>query len=355
MNWRHELRNNIRDINQFRPFYDQLGITGEETEHIETAVKMVGINIPINYLLNLLAGARSEKDLGQVRKLVTPGLNPLIADIVSEDVVFVEAADQDRNPLRGLTQMYPDRVLVSPTHHCMVNCQWCYRTKEEGSYLSDGELQAIYEYIRRNPRITDVILTGGEPLMTPDVKLDSILSSLRAIDHVDIIRFHTRAPVVLPSRIDDSFISLLRTHMKKGKPIYVVTHYVHPLELYEDSTDAIDRIVGAGVPVLNQGPVLRGVNDDQETFDEWNKRMIKYKVKPYYVASPVILDGVNSSFYVPLPVVESLLRNYSKRYDGLGRPTVIVPVMGAKLTPSELEERMIKHGSHVRRTKIDVQ
>jgi lysine 2,3-aminomutase len=190
--------------------------------------------------------------------------------------------------------------------------------------------------------------------MATDEHLGVMLSSIRAITHVDIIRFHTRAPVVLPSRIDGQFLCLLKEHTTKGKPIYIVTHYVHPLELRDASTDALDRLASAGIPMFNQAPVLRGVNDDQDTFDQWNKLLIRHRVKPYYIASPVIKDGVNSRFAVPLKEVQILLRRYSKNCDGLGRPTLIVPVMGAKLTPEELEELMVKQGAHVRRTKIEI-
>lgn len=356
MHWKQELRTNVRTVEEFREFYPLLHINQDEILEIEDSIKSVGVNIPRQYLRDLIDSVTSEKQFAQVRKLVTPRLNPFIKDNVIEGVVFVEPTDQDRNPLRGLTRMYPDRVLVSPTHHCMLNCLWCYRTKDEASSLSRDELEAIYDYVRNDQRITDVILTGGEPLMTSDAKLETILEQLRRIEHVDIVRLHTRAPVVLPSRIDDSLLSLLKRYSsKKGKPIYVVTHYVHPLELSETSTDAIDRLTGIGISVFNQAPVLKGVNDDQETFNEWNKQMIKYKVKPYYVASPVISDGINSSFYVPLAQVEWLLRGYSKQYEGLGRPTLIIPVMGSKLTPAELDEHMIKHGAHVRRTKIETQ
>ena len=355
MTWHEELLSSIRSVQELAPYFERLGVTEPQQLEIETAVRRTGVNIPRAYIDGLVDAAKTSEARAQVRALLLPGANPLLARNAVEGVVFIEPTDADHNPLRGLTRMYQDRVLIAASFHCMNTCQWCYRTKQDGTWLSDGELDAIVEYVAGDSRIRDVILTGGEPLLLPDQRLDRILTALRCIDHVDIVRFHTRAPVVLPSRIDDGLLSLVRKHSRKGKPIYIVTHYVHPLELTDRSTDALERLSHVGVPLLNQAPVLRGVNDDQETFDEWNRRMIQFKVKPYYVAAPVIQEGVNSRFLVPLGEVKSLLRAYSRTYDGLGRPTLIVPVMGAKLTPEELEAEMQRQGTHVRRTKIQIQ
>jgi lysine 2,3-aminomutase len=352
--WRLELRSNIRTVAQFREFYPPLCIGANQIQEIEAAIAEYGINIPRQYLTDLIKSANEEKQLAQIRKMVTPAAESRLENSTPDGLVFIQAGDTDRNPVRGLTQLYPDRVLMSPIHHCMMNCQWCYRTKEEGGTLSESELAEVYQYIRRNSRISDVIITGGEPLLASDEALARILEELRKIDHVDIIRFHTRAPVVLPSRIDESLIRTLKQYSPRGRPIYVVTHFVHPLELREASTEAIHKLLDIGIPVFNQAPVLKGANDDQETFDDWNKRMIRFKVKPYYVASPVIKAGVNSRFSVPLADVKALLRNYGKACDGLGRPTLVIPVMGAKCTSEELEEMMASKESHIRRTKIEI-
>jgi KamA family protein len=249
--WRQELRSNIRTIAGFREFFSQLRIATDEEQEIEAAIAKYGINIPRRYLDDLIKSASGEKQLAQIRKMVIPGAEPDLDSLTPNGLVFVQPTDTDRNPLRGLTQLYPDRVLMSPIHHCMMNCQWCYRAKDEGSTLSESELEAIYGHIRRNSRITDVIITGGEPLLARDDTLAHFLEELRQIDHVQIIRFHTRAPVVLPSRVDESLMQTLKGFSTRGKPIYVVTHYVHPLELTDASTKAVHKLLDIGIPVLN--------------------------------------------------------------------------------------------------------
>lgn len=206
----------------------------------------------------------------------------------------------------------------------------------------------------RDKRITDVIITGGECLLMPDKRVDLMLRRLRQINHVDVIRFHTRIPVVLPSRIDDSFLNIVNQYKTKGKPIYVVTQYIHPNELTEGSTDAVYRLVQNGIYVYNQAPVLRGVNDNQETFNQWMKKMVKYQVRPYYAITTIIKDGQNSRFYVPLEEVQELVNRYSSCFDGLGRPTIIVPVMGRKHTPPQLKKDMGRTGAYVRNTKAEI-
>lgn len=223
-----------------------------------------------------------------------------------------------------------------------------------GGVLTDRELQDVFDYVERDSRITDVIITGGEPLLTSDRHLDLILSTLRKIEHVDIIRFHTRMPIVVPSRITDEMIAVLNRHKTKGKPIIFVTQYIHPNELTERSTEAIYRLVSNGIQVFNQAPVLRGVNDDQPTFNRWMKTMIKYQIKPYYAITTIIKDGLNSRFFVPFEEVCDLVNEYSSHFDGMGRPTVIVPVMGRKQSPTRLKESMNEKGAYVRNTKAEI-
>ena len=248
--------------------------------------------------------------------------------------------------------MYPDRVLISPTHQCMTYCQWCFR-KKESKALGNTQLEKIFDYIGKDKRIFDVILTGGEPLLISDKRLESILEKLRKIEHVDIVRFHTRAPVVIPSRIDTNLLNILEKNKDIGKPIYVVTQIVHPLELRDQTVSAIHRLVEHGIPVFNQFPVLKGINDDQETFNNLMTKSIKYSIKPYYAIAPIAREGMNIRFFVSVEKVQELVNEYSRNHDGLGRPTVIVPVMGKKLTPEQLQDAQEK-GIHLRHTKTNI-
>jgi lysine 2,3-aminomutase len=353
MNWKEELKENVRSIEQLRRYYPKLKVSQEEAQEIEQVVQTREINFPHNYLEDLIGSVKNEKQLEQVKNIVLPKRNTPIKESVIDTITFLDNGYLDNNPITGLTQMYLDRVLISLNYSCMNHCLWCFRDKENKS-LSQGELDQIYRYVSKHLQIRDIILTGGEPFLTSDERLEEILRNLRDIPHVDIIRFHTRAPVVLPSRIDEPFLDMVNRHKRKGKPVYVVTQFVHPNELSESSTDAVYRLTENGIMVLNQAPVLKGVNDDQETFDELNQKLIKYQVKPYYAIATIIKKGVNNRFYVPFGRVEELLNEYASKHDGLGRPTLIVPVMGKKLTPTQLKKNMKDFGAYFRNTKRDI-
>ncbi len=351
--WQREVKEAIRTFEMLEPYLSAFRLGEHEIGEIKEAIRQKGIKVPRRYLEDLIASIQNDLERTQIGNFILPRLDKPIADRTRDTTTFLDKWSVDNNPRKGLTRMYQDRVLMSPTHDCMVHCTWCFRDMGVG-LLTVKELESIFEYIRKDGRITDVIITGGEPLLISDRRIDYILRSLRAIDHVDIIRFHTRIPVVLPSRIDESFVRIVNQYKGKGKPIYVVTQYIHPNELTERSTDAVYRLVENGIYVFNQAPVLRGVNDDQETFNRLLKKMIKYQIKPYYAITTIIKDGQNSRFYVPFEEVQSLVNEYSSRFDGLGRPTVIIPVMGKKMSPSQLKQEMGETGAYVRNTKSEI-
>ena len=348
--WQREITQNIRSGKSLIKTLSDLNITitnAEKNIIIETT-KERPLNIPKQYLIDLFQSASNEKEILQVKNILLPNTEPEAFSFDSLTSIE-ETPNPDKNPIEGLTRMYPDRVLISPTHQCMTYCQWCFR-KKESKALGNTQLEKIFDYIGKDKRIFDVILTGGEPLLISDKRLESILEKLRKIEHVDIVRFHTRAPVVIPSRIDTNLLNILEKNKDIGKPIYVVTQIVHPLELRDQTVSAIHRLVEHGIPVFNQFPVLKGINDDQETFNDLMTKSIKYSVKPYYAIAPIAREGMNTRFFVPVEKVQELVNNYGRDHDGLGRPTVIVPVMGKKLTPEQLRDAQEK-GIHLRHTK----
>lgn len=295
----------------------------------------------------------TEKERDQIKNFIIPTTEQIISGKVKDLTTFLGAMSIDNNPRKGLTRMYADRVLFSPVHTCSMHCEWCFRDMESGT-LSEEEIEEALNYIAKDKRIRDVIITGGEPLLLSNTNVDNVLKRIRNIKHVEVIRFHTRIIVTVPSRIDSDFIEILNSYKSKGKPIYLVTQFIHPNELTERSTEAVYNLVSNGFSVLNQAPVLRGVNDDQETFDDWHLQMIRYQIRPYYAISTIIKDGINSRFYVPYEEVIGLVNNYSSKYDGLGRPIVIVPVMGRKLSPDALLSEMNNRGAYVRNTKSEI-
>jgi lysine 2,3-aminomutase len=352
-NWQKESRVIIKTFDDLLSYKEKLGLTPSELSLAEEGIHRKGIKIPKRYFVELLDSIATEKERSQIKTLIIPFVEKKIADQIQDRVTFLDEMSLDNNPKKGLTRMYPDRVLFSPVHTCSMHCDWCFRDMSSGT-LTDCEMEDVIDYIRKDPRIKDVIITGGEPLLLSNTQLDFILERMRTIDHVDIIRFHTRIIVTVPSRIEEDFIGMLDGHKRKGKPIYFVTQFIHPNEISERATDAVYRLVSNGFYVLNQAPVLRGVNDDQETFDEWQNRMIRYQIRPYYAISTIIKDGLNSRFFVPFDEVVKLVNTYSSQHDGLGRPTVIAPVMGRKLGPHQLSLEMNERGAYVRNTKSEI-
>ena len=311
---------------------------------------------PRKYVEQLLARAKTSKEKAQIRNLLLSHKDGEVHDeAVSQYIVIPEnQGNRNRALPRGLTRMYVDRVLISPMGICAVNCTWCFRKRQKGM-LQEDEIERTIQYIEKDERIEDVILTGGEALLFPRKRLASLLRRLREIKHIKIIRFHTRLPVVAPEYMDEGFIQMLGEYNEPGRPIYMVVQVVHPLEIDEELQRLIYKILRQGIMVLNQAPVLRGVNDDQETFDRWNKALIHTGIKPYYVIVPIIKRGYNDVYYVPYSNIVSLVAEYSSKYDGLGRPTVIVPVMGRKMSPIQLRKAMEKmQGVYFRNTKQEI-
>ena len=186
------------------------------------------------------------------------------------------------SPVRNIVHRYPDRVLFLVTRCCAMYCRHCTRRRlvgEEDISISNEEIDEAVEYIRRTPEIRDVLVSGGDPLTLSDAGLDLILSKLREIEHVEIIRIGTRIPVTMPMRVTPALLSMLKKH----QPIWINTHFNHPKELTNASVEACASIVDAGIPLGNQSVLLRGVNDDAETIKALMLGLTKARVRPYYL------------------------------------------------------------------------
>ncbi len=181
-----------------------------------------------------------------------------------------------------IVHRYPDRVLLIVTLRCSAYCRYCTRRRvvgEEDRAITEPELKAALKYISGHAEIRDVLISGGDPLVMSTEKLEHIVSSLRAIPHVDIIRIGTRVPVVLPMRITDELLQML----KKYQPVWINTHFSHPREITKEAERASAAIVDAGIPLGNQSVLLRGINDDAETMKELLLKLVHMRVRPYYL------------------------------------------------------------------------
>ncbi|MBI4304010.1 MAG: KamA family radical SAM protein [Chloroflexi bacterium] len=226
----------------------------------------------------------------------------------------------------GLVHRYPDRVLMVLTDICPMLCRHCTRKREwhHGGWVrSQAEIDAMLNYIDGNKAVRDVIVSGGDPLVLSTHHLEQVLSGLRRIPHVEIIRIGTRCPVVLPQRIDDELCAML----SKYGPIWLNTHFNHPNEITEASARACDKLLRSGVPVNNQTVLLRGVNDSVETQTKLCHSLLKIKVRPYYLFQCDEVQGTEH-FRTPLGVGIKIMEQMRGHTSGLAVPTFVVDLPG---------------------------
>ena len=233
--------------------------------------------------------------------------------------------DKD-SPVKGLTHRYPDRVLMLITDQCSMYCRHCTRRRLAGvrdQARSRDQIDACIDYIRRTPVIRDVILSGGDALLMSDNRIEDILRQLREIEHVEIIRFGTRTPVVMPQRITPEFCQMLR----KYHPIYVNTHFNHPSEITPEAIEACTRLVDAGVPVGNQSVLLRNINDCPQLMKKLMQQLVKIRVKPYYIYQCDMSQGIEH-FRTPISSGIQVIEYLRGHTSGLAVPTYVVDAPG---------------------------
>lgn len=233
--------------------------------------------------------------------------------------------DEKWTPVPGLTHRYPDRALLKVTYQCAVYCRFCFRRYKVSSAeesLSLDALEPAFAYLEQNPGIWEVILTGGDPLVLTDKRLEQVLERLRIIEHVKIVRFHTRIPTVLPSRVSEQLIQLLKGC---GKTVWVVAHINSESELTTEARTSLGRLMGAGIPVLSQSVLLRGVNDTPEKLTALLRALVGLGVKPYYLHYPDLAQGTQH-FRIPLERALSLVSSLRGTISGLCIPQLVVDI-----------------------------
>ncbi|HEV2161678.1 MAG TPA: lysine-2,3-aminomutase-like protein [Stellaceae bacterium] len=228
-------------------------------------------------------------------------------------------------PLKGIVHRYPDRVLLKPLLVCPVYCRFCFRREVvgKGGALTESELTAALDYIRGNSAIWEVIVTGGDPFLLSARRLKAIVRALHAIPHVQVIRFHTRVPIVEPSRVTPALVAALATE----KAVYVAIHANHPRELTAATRAACARLAKAGIPLLGQSVLLKGVNDDAATLEALFRGLVAMRVKPYYLHHADLAHGT-AHFRTTLSAGRDLMRTLRGRVSGLCQPTYVVDLPG---------------------------
>ena len=232
------------------------------------------------------------------------------------------------SPVPGVVHRYRDRVLLKLTHVCPVYCRFCFRREVVGpggpQALSDQAMDAAIAYIASDPGIWEVILTGGDPFMLSPRRIAGVTERLSAIPHVKILRWHTRVPVVDPGRVSPDLIAALKP---SGKIVYVALHANHARELTPAARAACARIVDAGIPMLSQTVLLKGINDDPETLATLMRAFVEARVKPYYLHHPDLAPGT-SHFRMSIEEGQATMRQLRGRLSGLAQPTYVLDIPG---------------------------
>ena len=228
-------------------------------------------------------------------------------------------------PLKGIVHRYPDRVLLKPLLVCPVYCRFCFRREAvgKGGALTARELEAALDYIRGNPAIWEVIVTGGDPFLLSPRRVKTIVQALDAIPHVQVIRFHTRVPIVEPKRVTPALVAALATE----KAVYIAIHANHPRELTATTRAACARLGKAGIPLLGQSVLLKGINDDAATLEALFRGLVAMRVKPYYLHHADLARGT-AHFRTKLAAGRDLMRTLRGRVSGLCQPTYVVDLPG---------------------------
>ena len=272
----------------------------------------------------------------QVARLIDPGVmdDPIARQYLPDPRELTRTpeerddpiGDDAHSPLPGLVHRYPDRVLMLPTTACPVYCRFCFRRERVGhgaTTMSAAEIDEALSYIAARPTIREVILTGGDPLILSPRRLGSILRRAAAIDTVEVLRIHTRVPVADPGRVNGTMLAALRQDV----PVYVLVHCNHPREIDPAAAGALAALAEAGIPLLGQTVLLRGVNDDTETLEALFRTMVRHRVRPYYLHHPDLAPGT-AHFRLPIEEGQALMRALRGRVSGLCQPTYVVDIPG---------------------------
>jgi lysine 2,3-aminomutase len=242
----------------------------------------------------------------------------------SEDPI----GDDVHSPVPGIVHRYPDRVLLKLLHTCPVYCRFCFRRERVGpkgaGLLSQAQTETALGYIGAHPDIWEVILTGGDPLLLSNRRLAFVLKALGALAHIKVIRLHTRVPAVDPDRVTPA---LVRTLSGTGKAVYVALHANHPRELTDAVRTACARLVDAGIPMLSQSVLLRGINDDPATLGALMRAFVEMRIKPYYLHHGDLAPGTGH-FRTSIEEGEAILRALRGRLSGLCQPAYVLDIPG---------------------------
>jgi lysine 2,3-aminomutase len=314
--WKWQARNRVTKVEELK---EVINLTSEEEDGIRESLKILRMAITPYY-----ASLMDPDDPHcPVRKQAVPTIKELdFTEADMEDPLF---EDVD-SPVHGLTHRYPDKVLFLVTDQCGMYCRHCTRRRLAGQTdheRDDSTIDAAVKYIADHEEVRDVLLSGGDPLLVSDSRLEDIISRLQAIDHVDIVRIGSRAPCTMPQRITHELCELLKKH----HPIWLNTHFNHPKEITPESKRAVEMLADAGVPVGNQSVLLKGVNDCPTIMKKLVQDLVKIRCRPYYFYQCDMSRGIEhfrTSVAKGIEIAEALRGHTS----GYAVPTFILDAPG---------------------------
>lgn len=296
-----------------------INLTEQEKEDIATVIDGFRVGITPYY-----ASLMDEDD---PKCPVRAQAVPTIMEMYQSEADMVDPLHEDEDsPAPGITHRYPDRVLFMITDQCSMYCRHCTRRRlagEKDAPRSKGDIEKCLEYIRKTPVIRDVLLSGGDCLLISNDRLEYIISELRKIPHVEIIRLGSRVPVVMPMRITDDLCNML----KKYHPIWLNTHFNHPKEITPESAEALKKLADAGIPLGNQSVLLRGVNDCVHIMRELVHDLVRNRVRPYYIYQCDLSLGIEH-FRTPVSKGIEIIEGLRGHTSGFAVPTFVVDAPG---------------------------
>lgn len=317
--WKWQVKNRIETLDDVKRYSDFLHLTEDELEGVDKCLQALRMAVT-PYYLSLID---PEDPHDPIRKQAIPSAN----ELHKADADLLDPLHEDTDsPVQGLTHRYPDRVLFLITDQCSMYCRHCTRRRFAGQKdcsVPTAQIDKCIEYIAAHPEVRDVLLSGGDALLISDEKLEYIISKLRAIEHVEIIRIGSRTPVVMPQRITPELCDML----KKYHPIWLNTHFNHPKEVTEESREACARLANAGIPLGNQSVLLAGVNDCVHVMKKLMHELVKMRVRPYYIYQCDLSMGLEH-FRTPVSKGVEIIEGLRGHTSGYAVPTFVVDAPG---------------------------
>ena len=314
MDYRQELKRNITNVDELSQY---LPFTPEEEKDLRQIEQIHPINIP-RYYLSLIDPQDKEDP---IRKLCVPDAQEMVVAGAMGETTQDPYGDDKHDKGNGVLHKYDYTALVVTSEYCAMYCRHCFRKRMVGlaNDKTVKNFQKAAEYIATHPEITNVVMSGGDPLMLPTKILKKMLDALRDIPHLNHVRIGSRVPVSYPIRLfDDELIEVMRD-FNAVKTLFVPTHYNHPREITEVSAEAVKRIRNAGITVNNQAVLLAGVNDSVETLTELMNGLLRIGVNPYYLYQCMPVERVRHHFQVPLKKGVDLVDNAKRSFDGYAK------------------------------------